>query len=260
MKSGLKPLKHDHRDYDFIKTKRLAGIIPAFPDNYNTDVGLWMPNQNADGQPFGCTNYAQSDLLIDQDKKLYNPQDLEDITHANANGGTDLRTSLKAVVKLHPDRSFLNVKPDTSIGGVLDWFDAVRVAILVGMTENRAVTIGTPWFPDFENPNPDGTIRDFTNWSVTGRPVGWHDWNGKGWVTIGGTPYLISKSWQGSTYGQKGYIYFSRTQFNRLMSIGGTAAFVLDKLGADEKPATIDSTAKQWLVSFFTALFRSLGL
>lgn len=254
IRSGLKKTRYSHRDYDFFKTKKLdthklGALVPTFPDNYCTDVGLWMPDQNADGMPYGCTDYAQTDLIVDEDKKLYNPQDIEAITHANKNGGSDLRTSLKAVVKLHPDHpAFFAVVPDIDKGGYLDWFDAVRCAMVLGKMENRAVSIGTPWFPEFMAPL-EGIIRASLNWIPS--LASWHNWNCKGWKTINGVTYLIAKPWIGKNYGDNGYSYFNRADFNRLMSIPGTAAFTLDKLMPGEQPQTVDSTIKQWLVSLF---------
>lgn len=257
MKSGLKPTPHDYRDYDLLKTKKLGGI-PAFPENYCTDVGLWTPNQNADEQYFGCTNYTQTDLLIDEDRKLYNPMELENITHANANGGSDLRTSFQAVVKLHADHpTFFAVRPDIDRGGVIDWFDAMRVAMIIGKPENRAVSVGTPWFPEFSHPI-EGIIYAFLNWALN--RASWHNWAVKGWKTINGETYLICKPWLGNKYGDKGFSYFNRADFNRLMSINGTAAFTLDKLMPGEVPERVSSNVAQLLVSFFTNLFKSLGL
>ncbi len=260
IKSGTRPNKHDGRDYSFFKTKKLGGTY-YFPDFYSTEAGLWTPNQN-DGtdlfvprvpsMPWGCTNYSQSDLLVDEDKRLYNPMDLENITHANANGGAQLRDSLKAVVKLHPDHpAFFNVQPDLRDGGYLDWFDSVRVAIILGKTEGRAVSVGTPWFYDFLSTN-NGVIKPFLNWAING--VSWHNWVVKGWKTIDGKPYLIGKPWLGPTYGDGGFCYMDRVTFNRLMSIPGTVAFILDKLLPNENPKKIDSTVAQWVTALFAKI------
>lgn len=266
--AGGAPNRWDHRDYDFLKSKKL-GSLPTFPDNYCTDVGLWNPNQNegcslftppVPPMPFGCTNYAQTDLLIDEDQKLYNPMELEAITHANANGGTDLRTSLKALVKLHPNHpQFFNVQPDINRGGMIDWFDAIRVAMIIGKPENRAVSVGSPWFPGFMHPI-NGVVSE-TNWNTTiiGTSlsrISWHDWNVKGWKMIDSQVYLIMKPWIGTGWADSGFGYISRTNFNRFMSIPGTVAYTLDKLLPGETPEKIDSTVAQWLVSFFTNLFK----
>lgn len=266
---GAQPNIHDHRDYDFFKTRKFGGLYPVFPENYSTEIGLWNPSQN-DGcnlftppvpsQPYGCTNYAQSDLLVDEDHKLFNPMDLEKITHANANRGAQIRDSLKAVSSLHHDHpAFFNVQPDIDKGGALDWFDAIRVAQVLGKIEGRAVSLGTPWYPEFMNA-PDGILPE-PNWALTVpgtslSRVSWHDWNVKGWKTVGGQPYLIMKPWIGTSWGDNGFGYIDRPKFNRLMSIPGTVAFTLDKLLPGETAQAIDSTIKQWLVSLFAQLFH----
>ncbi len=253
--SGLKKNKHDSRDFSFFKTKKLGGAY-FFPDNYNSDAGLWMPDQTTDyNLPFGCTSMAQTDLLIDEDKKLYNPLDIENITHSNARGGIQLRESLKAAVTLHraDHPAFFNVQPDLNQGGVLDWFDAMRAALIIGKPEGRAVSVGTPWFPEFMN-TKQGVIKAFLDWSLA--RVSWHNWNVKGWATIDGKVYLICKPWCGRGYGDGGYAYFDRATFNRLMNVPGTVAFVLDKLLPGESPQKIDSTVAQWLTSLFARIFK----
>lgn len=270
MPRGATPTPHDKRDYDFFKTKKLGSTYVTFPENYSTDAGLWMPDQNegcdlftpkVPPMPYGCTDYAQSDLMVDEDKVLYNPMDLENITHANASGGTGLRVSLNATIKLHKAEhpAYFNVQPDIQKGGWLDWFDAVRVAMVVGKQENRAVSIGSPWFPEFMG--TDKGILPEPNWALTVKGsnlprITWHNWNVKGWKTINGQTYLIMKPWCGEDWGDGGFGYVSRKVFNRLMGISGTVAFTLDKLLEGETPQTVDSTVKQWLVAFFARLFN----
>lgn len=264
LKSGLKPARIDHRDFDFIKSKRLGGALVAFPDNYSTDAELWMPDQNegcdlftppVPPMPYGCTNYTQCDLLADQDKKLYNPMALEKITRANRKQGTDLRTSFKAVLKLykkdHP--AFFNVQPDNNRGGHLDWFDAARVAMIVGKMENRAVSVGTQWFRSF-NQTENGVIAP-PNWQSE---YSWHNWAVKGWKVINGQTYLIGKPWAGRSYGDGGFCYVSRPLFNALMNAQGSIAYTLDKLLSGETPERIHVSVAQWLTSFFTNLFAKL--
>lgn len=264
---GLKKHIHDRRDYDYFKTKRLQGIVPAFPKELNIDDRLWMPDQNAGfpmfvptvpPQPYGCTNVTTCDMLGTEDGVLYNPQDVENYTHANANGGIDLRTAAKAGVALHgkDHPAFFWVKPDIKQGGYTDWFDAIRLAIVIGLNEKRKVSIGTSWHSGFENVGKDGLISDSM---LTTPVVGGHDWAGVGWVEKDETR-LICKSWQGESYGDVGYCYFTRNQFNKLMDEWATSAFVYDKLLPGEQPIVISSTTKQWLVSFFTQLIAKIGL
>lgn len=251
--SGLRKTKHDWRDLDYFKTKRFGASPPSFKDEYNTDQKLWTPDQripctnfipNVPALPYGCTSYAQSDLIADEDGQLYNPLDLENITHANANGGTDLRTALAAVTTIHKDKhpTYFNVRTQ----GNLDAFDTVRLAMAVATDERRGVSVGTPWFPEMCTTDSFNRIyvQDYDT-----RRASWHNWAIKGWTTINGSPHLRCKPWLGSGYGQQGVAYMPREVFNRLMSISGTAAFTIDKLLPGESPQKIDSNAIQFIIS-----------
>lgn len=266
IKSGIGPTRHDHRDLDFFKTfgTHLFGAtgVQPLPDSFSVDAGLWMPNQNeANGLfnpivpplPEGCTDYGTTDLLINEDKILYNPMDIENITHANANGGGDIRVALSAGIKLHPNHpKYFNVNPDMLDD--VDWFDAVRLAMIVGKVEGRAVTLGTPWFPEFMN--AINGIIPTPNWSLTVpgtslSRVSWHNWNSPGWTSFSGIPYLLGKPWIGPGYGDKGFGYFSRSVFNTLMNIPGVAAFTLEKLLPGQVSQTVESSIIQLVVSLF---------
>ncbi len=261
LKSGLRPIKHDHRDFDYFKSKKLGAVISsfpaAFPDSYNTDAKLWIPNQNAGStlftppvppMPYGCTNYTQSDLCADEDKKLYSPLLLENITHANANGGSDLRTSLNAATKNIPGHpAYFNIRPS----GAIDWFDAIRLAMISASSENRSVSIGSPWFPEFTE--AEDVVPMPSSWSLS--RASWHNYAIKGWKSINGQPFLIVKPWLGQGYADAGFSYFSRTLFNALMNISGSAAFTIDKLIPGEEVQKVDSTIVQWIVSYVRFLF-----
>jgi hypothetical protein len=255
-KSGVKPTKHDFRDYDYLKTKKLGGILPAFPAEYNVDAGIWAPNQEevnyyfmppVPAMPYGCTNYSQNELCMDEDGILQNPMDLENLTHANANGGSDLRSSLAATIKLrgkdHP--AYFNIKAQ----GIIDWFDACRITMLSTANEKRGVSVGTPWYPDF---NMDKAILPIPDFSLN--RASWHNWVVKGWKTIDGQVYLIGKPWLGADYADKGFCYISRPLFNALMNIRGTAAYTLDKLLSNETAETVDTNVVQWIVSLIRNL------
>src|SRR5712664_1369790 len=110
MKHGARPLKPDHRDYDFHKS--FGSIAPSkFADSYSTDAKLNMPDQNADGLPYGCTDYSQAELGDDIVRQYaYDPRQLEAVTHANALGGIDIRTSLKAALNLGWITAYFNVQ------------------------------------------------------------------------------------------------------------------------------------------------------
>ncbi len=269
MKSGLKKVRPDHRDYDFLKShKHLfgdAGLGPdsttGLPDSFNVDAGLTMPDQDAVNDqynppipalPFGCTDYTQTDLCIDEDGVLYNPQLMEDYTHADANGGYDIRKSLDATRKVFGRSSYFNIRSS----GIIDAFDAIRLAMYSALPEKRSVSIGVPWFPEFETPLPlSRTLPVPLNFTTSGVP--WHNAKVAGWTSVFGTPYLIVKSWQGPNYGDKGYCYMSRELVNILMSISGTGAFTLSKV-ASPQIMTVDLTVVERIVSYVLNLLAAL--
>ncbi len=290
MKSGLRPSKHDHRDYDYFKSKKMgATSVPPFATEYNVDAGLWVPSQEAGSplfnphvpsMPWGCTNYGQTDLCIDEDRKLYNPAYLESFTHANAKGGLEVRESLQAVVDhgmqdvagnlvKGQHQEYFNIKAS----GAIDWFDAMRLAMISTSSEKRGISVGTPWFAEFATANgtsvvrkPDGTIEYGVGGPKTGiitmptyfglDGVPWHNWGIKGWKTINGELYLIGKPWMGPEFGDKGFCYFSRPLFNAIMNIRGSVAFTIDKLMPGEEAVPIDSNIIEWIGSLIRNLFH----
>lgn len=255
MKQGLKPTPVSHKDYDYGRNREaLFGsvAIPQFPSFYNADQLGWLPNQNIaeetpvqhTAQPFGCTNMSQASLannLIQEVK--HDPDELEAITHANEQGGSDLRTSLDAARKrLGWFKAFYAVRSSS-----LDMFDTIRLALMEGAAEHRTVSVGTPWYQSFEMVGEDGMIKE-----VSGA-YSWHNWEVSGWLTVQGVPRLIGKSWQGKNYGDKGLCYFTREQINQLFAVSGCAAYIPAAKVADA--ARIDIG---WL-SYVISLIRQYG-
>lgn len=246
MKSGYKPLKVDHRDY----TEKFGAVgVPELPVSLDSDAHLWMPDQDSTeltfsnpAMPFGCTDYTQADLTADEKKKLFNPILLENITHANARGGADIREALKAGKSLGWYSAFFNVRAQ----GSLDWFDTFRVALLLGKSEGRTLSVGTPWFSVFENPT-NGILPTPDTFNTRG--VSWHNYKITGWKMIGNQQYLIGKSWQGPNYGDHGLCYISRSLINSLMAISGAGAFFISQT-APQVVETVDLSWVQYVVSF----------
>jgi len=191
-------------------------------------------------------------LITEKGAKLWRfryrflPQTLEAATHANALGGFDIRNSLKAAMKLGWFTAFFNVRPVQ-----LDFFDTIRLAMLSGAPEKRSVSIGTPWFPDFENPNVDGALPIPDSLKLSGVP--WHNWAIIGWKMVGDQPYLVGKSWQGQSYGLNGYHYVSRAWINTIMGISGTCAFTASNM-KPENPQTISVSTLQFILSWLRNL------
>lgn len=245
MRNGAKPTRADHRDFDFIKThkdhiiKKFGSLTPTFPSEYTTDAGLWMPNQeetdsvfNNPALPYGCTDYTQADIAADLWQKLFNPILLESITHANTNGGADIRDSMKAAVQLGWVGAFFNVRPQNG----MDFFDAIRLAQMSGIPEKRSVSIGTPWFPSWEQAALDGhsvmllpTHDEMVQIVQNPSAFSWHNHKGGGWDANASEPALLDKSWQGRSVGDKGILRFPRDTINAVMQIKGTIALTATK-------------------------------
>lgn len=258
--SGVLPVKKDHRDRSYART---FGAAISLPDELNLDAGFGMPDQNADGRPQGCTGYTQSELCQDEDKKEYQPGYTYDRTRMMEGTYPDdvpcqMRTSLKSTIDYgvlgkdettdneagyHRRGAYYNVvdAPD------LDAFDDVRSAML---SNKRTVSVATPWFTEWMNPNKG--VLPFP----TSKPASYHNWKICGWKQIQGSLFLIGKPWQGSAFGDKGYVYISRTTFNKVMSMYGAAAFTVRKASmADYETVklsmlqTIASYLRMWITS-----------
>lgn len=253
MKHGLQRPTLDHRDRDFLKSFKLRGVAPVFPDEYNTDAGLWMPDQNTvnpefpntPSQPNGCTNFTQGDISADLDGKLKDPAVLEALTHANQNGGYDIRESLLMAKRIGWITGFYNIQAYAP----LDYFDAIRYAAFSGYPEKRSVSIGTPWYPDWQ-------IDAVRKTSIMSMPpdlndanLGWHNWKIGGWKTIAGESYLKCKPLEGKNVGDGGWLYFDRPTINAVMALKYTIAFTAT-LATPPTIAPIDMAAFDKLYSF----------
>lgn len=262
IKNGLKKNIVSHRDRSFIPSFGATAPV-SFPLELNTDAGLWYPDQNQPNAvpfdlpalPEGCTDFTQAGLATDLSRALKDPLALEGLTHANQNGGTDIRTSLLAARSLGWIAGFYNIQSS----GIIDAFDAMRIAILSGQPENRSVSWGTPWFPEWElacNPATNPSAIMPMPQDLNPKRASWHNSKISGWTTINGTPYLVDYSWQGNTVGKNGFVYYSREVVNAVMTIKGTVAYT----GTLQTPpfiGTIDVTIVQWITSYIRQL---LGL
>jgi hypothetical protein len=183
---------------------------------------------------------------MDEDDILYNPLTLEAITHANANGGIDIRTSLKAAMQAYARTAYFNIQWQQP----LDAFDSIRLAIFSTQNEKRAVSAGTPFFQGWLNP-VEGILPIPASFNTTGLP--WHNWVICGWQTIAGVPYLVCKMWLGPTYGLNGFAYMSRDLANAVFNISGSGAFTLSKV-ASANLQTVDMNVVDIIVSFIRNL------
>lgn len=258
IRQGTVPTRISKKDWDYHKSFGTVGAALVFPAEYFTDAGLTMPNQDLPNPqftppvpplPYGCTDYTQAELSTDLGTGLEDPEYLENITHANANQGANIRNALLAAVHLGWFTGFFNILPHQ-----LDYFDSIRLAMVSGIPEKRSVSTGTPWYPIFEQVDQTGVLQmvpDLNDSRLT-----WHNWKICGWKTIGDQTYLIGKSWQGATYGDKGFCYFSRPLINTLMNVPGSVAYTATR-GILPPISTISAPLWAWLVSNFKSL---LGL
>lgn len=258
---GARPVRINHKDYDFIQSHRLGTITASdaqFSDEFFADAGLTMPNQEAEDTEFtpptppmpeGCTDFAQADLATDLTKQIHNPLTLEALTHANADGGCEMQVSLDAAVSIGWFKQYFKI----TTSGVLDYFDSFRLAQLMGINvgENRSITWCTPWFPSWEKAAVTGQSvmpmpTDAELASISTMP--WHNSKLDGWTTQNGVAVYRDKSWQGNTIGDKGFLYFPREVVNRVMVIQGTAGFTPTN-NPILTPQTIAVTPYQWIIS-----------
>lgn len=250
----------DHRDRDFLKSFGFAGVKPVFPDEYNTDAGLWVPNQNevnpefpnTPAQPFGCTNFVTADLSADLDGVLKDPAVIELITHANERGGYDIRESLLVAKKLGWISGFYNIKAYAP----LDYFDAIRYASMSGLPELRSVSIGTPWYPQWQISLMNGGVLMPRPLTLSPEGLPWHDWKIGGWKMMNGSPVLKGKPLEGKNIGDGGWIYFDRSTINAVMNLKYTVAFTATHM-APNSIQRIDMATYEKLKSYFRTL---LGL
>jgi len=253
---GLKRPNLKRTDYDLHPTFGTLASVPTFPPTYDTGgQGFGLRDQNADGQPFGCTNYSQAELATDLTGIVRKPLDLEAATQANARGGYHIRDSLDAARKLGWFKWYFQINPTS----VLDYFDAIRYAQLMGAPnhERRTVTLGTPWFASWQTainagkrimpmPTPDELSAIARNVNA----YGWHNWVIDGWAPYSGVVTLRAKSWQG----QRDPIYFPREVINVVMALKYTVAYTPTMLDAPNHVRRISLPLFDLLMSFIKGL------
>lgn len=256
MNRGLRRPTLKRTDYDLHPTFGTLSSVPSFPPDFDTDTqGFGFPDQNADGQPFGCTNHSQAALATDLTGIRRKPADLEAVTHANARGGYDIRDSLDAARKLGWFKWYFQINKTSA----LDQFDAIRYAQLMGVPNNerRSVTVGTPWFDSWQAAilagkriMPMPTPEELTAIARNSNSFGWHNWEITGWTRYENATALRAKSWQGD----RDPIYFPREVINVVMSLKYTVAYTPTMLDALNPVQRISLPLFDWLMSFIKGL------
>ena len=241
MKSGTKPVRKDHRTYSYHRT--FGAAVPVYID-YDLDAKFGFPDQEADGLPNGCTGYTQSELCQDEDLRQYKPrftydktQNIEGVFSGDATWetqGCDITDSLKSTLvygvqglneatDMEAFQFRRGAYYDVLNSSGMDAFDSVIAAM---QASKRSISVGTPWFPEWEKTLVGGVLP-MPVYSGNPSDYPWHNSKICGVKLIDGTPYLIDKSWQGSSFGDGGYVYFNRATFNGIMGIDGTCAFTV---------------------------------
>lgn len=266
--SGIKKIRPDHRQ---LSLHRTFGAVTQFPTEYNCDAGFGAPDQNTDGYPEGCTGYTQSELCQDEDGVQYKPSytygktlQMEGLTGAQP---VELRDSLKSLQVFGAQRIDETTDAqamthsrgkyfDVFDGSGLDKFDSIRSALLINAAEKRSVSVGTPWFPEFNQTPDTGIVPVPRTYNASGMP--WHNWKICGWTTINGTPYLIGKPWIGKT-GHGGFYYFSRDISNKLFSISGSAGFTIRNHVVPGDVQTVKLSLLQTIASYYQMLLKIIN-
>jgi hypothetical protein len=274
IRHGTSPTSLDKRDYSYHGTFRKYGAVgaPVFADIFSVDIGKTMQDQNAEGFPFGCTGYTQSDNKGDEDDSIYRP-DYTYLKTCQMEGhppdqGCDIRASLKSTVvygtqridettdqeaEQHRGGPIFNVYDD----GGLDWFDGIRIAV---SGRGKGASMGTPWFPSWEHLGADGIVPmptedELYKASTDPDSLAWHNYSCKGWTTISGKPYLRIKSWQGKNYGDHGWCYMSRELVNKIIEIRGSVVFI-----QGHPDGNINTIKLGILEQILVFLYRILGI
>lgn len=239
MQTGLTRIWPDHRDFSFHRT--FGSVNPEiFPDSLMLDAGFPIANQNTDGLPYGCTGYCQSSVCQDEDKIQYLPRFTYDntlieegITSSNPQFeqvGCDIRDSLASTIVY--GLQALGETPATALNHRRgqyfaleqeensDWFDTLRSTLQTGQ---RSISVGSAWYASFATPQ-NGIVAAPDSYSD---PHSMHNHKICGWKTINGVPYLIDASWQGTQYGDNGFVYVSREIINNLLTQSGSGAFTI---------------------------------
>ncbi len=231
MKHGVKRVK---RIKGTASTRTFGATSPVYTP-FNLDAFGDFPDQNAEGHPEDCTIYTQNSLCEDEDKVPYNRDFLKRkvvLKNNNPNGPYDINDSLECTVvygvqkldettdeQAYTHRRGRDFRLEKVSG--MDWYDS---AISVMQSTGRTLSIAGPWFPIFEQPIL-GVLPDTfpLTWPID---VPGHNFKVYG---LNANGHLMSKTWQGTHFGNKGETYLTRSWFNKYMSMAGTGAFMVSK-------------------------------
>lgn len=258
MKSGTRPAQHLYKLKPFEHAFGAADTPTLQP--FNVDPGLTMPDQIAEGALTECVGYDAADYLVD----VFHKRFLGDFSYAAARhvtgegpgtNGASFHAGLQGVVAFggaadaDPLGSYYtaagrgemyisdwnNWSPKAktaalkyaqngvrNVLGSMEPFDAIVTA---AYQTGKGITLGSPWFSEFN----EKTITDGFKASSS---IIWHCYAAKGLdVTLSPgirKERIAIKSWQGTSVGDNGWLYFDRDTINSLMGVPGAGAITID--------------------------------
>lgn len=265
MKRNINPIPYkDHRTFSFHRT---FGTAISTPTTFDFDTLGLRPDQNADGLYEACTAYTNNDVASNEDRVAY---DDYDFTYKNTlmmmdapyGSPCDVMTALNATTtygvksKTMTADQAVRRAPFFIIEKLGDYLGGLISAMWV---KQGCLSVATPWFREFEQVNPDGTVNSPKTWDVTKERASWHDWEVCGVAMINGIQMIKCKSWQGPHYGVSGINYFTREQINALLGIKGAGCFG-QKHANPEDIKAVEMVWYQVAISYAIMIWKKLSL
>lgn len=267
MKSTVLPIKRkDHRTFSFNKT--FGTIVPnSVTADFSFDTLQDKPDQNADNLGEACTAYTDNDIASNEDSVLYDDRDFtyrNTLMMMNVTYGSpcDVQTALKSTT-VYGVKKKTETAADALTHRRGPYFIVQKLngscfqgLISAMQIKKGCLSCATPWYRDFEQPRTDGTVPSPINWTDLTR-ASWHAWEACGVKTIGGQQCIIAKSWQGSGYGDNGYVYFTEGQINALLSTTGSGCFGQKHVDPNDIQ-TVDITLWETAISYAKMILEKL--
>lgn len=259
--SGLKPRKYkSHKRYSY---QRTFGSTTALTDcDFDLNIADFNQNENNPitgdpALPNGCTAFARTDVAMNEDNMLFDPQFTYEksclIANVPVGSALPLEDSFKSGIVYglralgettdtqaltHRRGPYFEVEP---VNGQ-DYFDALWSTMLTG---KKCISVGTPWFPEMTDAPSitDVNIRPTTDW---------HNWEACGVQTTNGIPWIKVKWWGGEPK------MFGRNAVNSLLGVSGSD--VLCDTDGKATPADIQTvrlSIMQVLLSYYYELLAA---
>lgn len=252
---GVRPRAKDHRDYSYHRT--FGATVLVIPEEFDFDLGLTMPDQNADGYPQGCTAYTTDEMCSNSDGVVYDDHKymydntlrvagIFDADPRFEKVGVNVDDAFKAANvygvkrKAETESQALShlqgAHYDVLNGSGLDCFSSIKKAMWQNVIETgrkQCVSIGTPWLPEWHYP-ASGIIPTIFIYDPK-KDYSWHNWLITGFKKINGVVYARAKTWQGKNYGDAGWAYYPAEIINKVLQIDGSFARMLGPYTGDVK-------------------------